>query len=350
MKNYSRWLMATFALACSHCTQETEPQSPDAGFAPSSQVFIQPTRRCQAPLEGQEPGQSPGGEVCTWQGIAGATEEGRSFRDYADCEIVRTQRPYYPMPPAADGSKEDPRMEDEDYLEELAWVRGQIDASGCSCCHSNAAPKGPVRWTIDVPGNWMQTLSDRDVAALADLISTEMFGRFPPDQNNNFIRAGGIPSTDPQRAINFFTQELNYRGLSAENFVNAPPTGGPLLEQEAFEPQPCQHGEGVRSDGTIFWQGGPARYIYVLETRSKNPTVPPNLDIPEGILWRLDVHHTAGPLAPGKVSYGDSSRSGTNQKYPLKGAAPELESGRQYYLYISRDVVQPITRCLFTYQ
>ena len=290
---------------------------------------------------------SENGEVCTWQAISGATEQGRAFADYADCKVVRTQRPYYPLPPHTGEQEPDPRMSNEEYVEETSWAASQIRTTGCACCHSLAAEMGPVRWTIDAPGNWVNTMNDRDLAASAEWISTAMFGRLPPEMNNGAERRYGFPSSDPERMRRFFENELAHRGRARAEFDDAPPTGGPLLEQAAYLPSACEGGEGVKADGVIAWSGGPARYIYVLERASANPTIPPNLDLPEGTLWRIDVPHDGTPLAPGSVRYGVVPR-GAIQDHPVDGAAPmELESGEEYYLYVTRDVSQPITRCIF---
>lgn len=308
-------------------------------------IFIQPTQECRDPLADEPEGRSPGGKVCTWQAIAGATEEGRSFEDYADCDVVRTQRPYFPMPSHDAYPNGDPRLNDAAYVAELDWAEAQIRATGCACCHSNNAPQGPVRWTIDAPDNWIGTFSDRDIAALAGLIDTSMFGRFPPEDNNDFHRVDSVPSTDPDRMRAFFADELSHRGLTADMFADAPPTGVPLLEQMHYTPTDCTDGEGLMPDGTLIWSGGPARYIYVMHTDTDNPTIPPNLDLPEGTLWRLDVPTGGEPVFPGEVIYGERPM-GMIQAHPME--APEaLVSGQSYKLYVTRDVFQPITRCIF---
>lgn len=136
--------------------------------------------------------------------------------------------------------------------------------------------------------------------------------------------------------------------MTPEDFADAPPTGGLLLEQAAFVPSRCANGEGVDADGIVHWTGGPARYVYVMEAGSGNPTIPPNLDLPEGTLWRIDVHHTGTPMPSGTVRYA-SPPDGIFQKFPADGPARALVEGREYYLYVTRDVGQPITRCTFVY-
>ncbi len=312
-------------------------------------VFVPPTLECREPRSGEPEGQSEGGQVCTWQSIAGATEQGRRFYEYADCDVVRTQRPYYPRPPNTSQPEPDPRLSDPAYRAEAGWVKAQVDATGCSCCHSADAPQGPARWSTDMPGNWVNSLDDYDLAAVAGLIDTSMFGRFPPEHNNGFARTFGIPSTDNDRMRAFFLAELSHRGREPEEFVDAPPTGGLLLEQAAYEPSPCEGGEGIDAEGVIHWSGGPARYIYVLAEGSENPTVPPDRDTPAGTRWRLDVPHWGEPLTTGAVRYGEVPAERI-QRHPGQGQPEALVAGERYYLYVSRDYFQPITRCLFRAQ
>jgi hypothetical protein len=73
--------------------------------------------------------------------------------------------------------------------------------------------------------------------------------------------------------------------------------------------------------------------------------VPPNLDLPEGTIWRLDVAPTAVPIESGVV-YGVVP-DGASQRFP-DGAPAPLASGEVVYLYVLKDVYQPLTRCLMT--
>src|SRR5690349_20334514 len=111
-------------------------------------VFIPPFEDCRAPLAGEQ-GEGPGGKVCTNVAISGCTEEGKYFPDYAECDVVRTQRPYWTAPPAAEPSADDPRLADPAFMTELAWVKEQIGASGCACCHDSKAVGGQAaQWDI----------------------------------------------------------------------------------------------------------------------------------------------------------------------------------------------------------
>jgi hypothetical protein len=290
----------------------------------------QPELVCRDPLPGEPPGQSEGGQVCTWQMISGATEEGRDFADYADCAVVQRQRPYSPAPPDDRASEPDPRLQDPAYAEELAWVKGQMRSASCGCCHSQLAPEGAAVFDLDSPASL--ALQFHDLA------------RSSPEDPHLSI----FPSTDPPRMIAFFEEELARRGLVPEDFGDVPYGAGPLDAQLAFEPERCSEEEGVSRDGTLRWLPGLARYIYVLEADAVSPTVPPNLDLPDGTLWRLDVPQDGRPVPSESVIYGEVPQ-GLVQRFPADGAAPEpLVEGQDYYLYVTADVLYPISRCVFT--
>ena len=106
----------------------------------------------------------------------------------------------------------------------------------------------------------------------------------------------------------------------------------------------------VRTDagGTITWVGGKARYLYVMEKGTTSPGAPPNLDLPNGVLWRFDVPPTAKQgLESGTVKYGVVPE-GTTQKFPASGSPAALVSGREYSLFVLQDIAFPATRCVFT--
>lgn len=309
-------------------------------------VFQPPVKVCKDPMPGEAPGAGPNGQVCTWQLISGATEEGRKFVDYASCDVVRTQRPYYAYRRPDDAERDDPRMDDPEYVTELNWVKSQIEATACVCCHqSSITPDGVSNWDIDQAGNFMNGFYATGLALGANWIDSTALGAFPPEENNGFEReTSGFPSTDPARMKAFFEGELDYRGLTPADFETAPPFGGPLYDQIYYEPTACPAGVGVSDDGTVRWEGGDARYVYLLEVGSLSPTIPPNLDTPLGTVWRLDVAPDAEPLESGSLKVGDVPR-GAAQVVPDAGA-PQLEAGRPYYLYVSADVGVPITRCI----
>ncbi len=261
---------------------------------------------------------------------------------------MRTQRPYYPYP-AGQPRGNDARLQNPTYAAELAWVRSQVEASACVCCHSRrATPEGPSNWYLEAPGNWIDSFYDTGLALGAGWIDSRALGAYPASENNGFARTtSGIPSTDPARMARFFEQELAHRGRTRASFANATPFGGPIYDQLVYAPSRCTNGEGVRNDQTIQWTGGAARYLYVLDQGSENPGVPPNLDLPMGTRWRLDIPPTGTPMASG-IRYGQVP-TGATQRFPANGAPAALVPGATYYLYVLADVGVPLTRCLFTF-
>jgi len=317
--------------------------------APSSDNVFKPFERvCVEPLAGEAAGQSENGLVCTWEAISASTEEGRYFADYASCETVLTQRPYYPIAAEAPAAPDDPRLDDPAWVAEYNWVTEQVRASACICCHTEAeSPNGePSGWFLEAGPIWTETLDDDGLAMMAGWIDSTAFGAFDPADNNGFAREiTGMPSTDPDRMKAYFAGELARRGLSEADFTNAMPFGGPLYDQLQYEPTACSGSEGVAADGTVTWTGGEARYVYILEAQANPPGVPPNLDLPMGTLWRLDVDYDADPVESG-ITYGGQP-SGTAQAWPQTGTPPVLASGESYFLYVLADVYVPLTRCLF---
>ena len=312
-------------------------------------VFQPPTEVCEEPLAGEPTGSGEGGSVCTWNAISGCTEEGRRFADYASCDIVRTQRPYYPVAPADTvPPTPDTRASDPEYMAELDWVTSQVEACACVCCHSSElAPRGASNWLIEAPGIWVDSMGPNGLALAAGWVDSSALGAYPAEENNGFDRSrAGIPTTDADRMIAFFEAELARRGLTREDFRDTRPFGGPIYDQLVYEPGACEPGIGVDAEGRVNWENGSARYVYVLAEGSGNPVVPPNLDLPEGTIWRLDVRYDAAPIESG-IAYG-SVPEGASQRFPAEGAPAALVSGETYYLYVTADVGVPRTRCLFT--
>ncbi|WP_437690889.1 proteinase inhibitor [Sorangium sp. So ce176] len=330
--------------ACKGVTGETG----GSGIGTGGAVFQWPEQVCVDPKEGEPAGQSDG-KVCTFGTISACTEPGRLFTDYASCEPVLTQRPYWPAPPSDFKTpSDDPRLSDPEWLGELAWVTEQTEACGCVCCHSEkAAPAtGTSNWYIEAGPVWTDSFYPTGLALAAGWVSSAALGAYPADQNNGFSRdTAGLPTTDPARMIAFFEGELERRGYTKEDFADMTPFGGPIHEQSLYEPSDCAAGEGVDAAGKITWVGGDARYVYVLSADAANPGAPPNLDLPEGTIWRLDVPWKAEPVKSG-ITYGEVLPN-TKQGYPAQGSPEELVPGTKYYLYVWADVGIPITRCLF---
>ncbi|MEO1269853.1 MAG: proteinase inhibitor [Myxococcota bacterium] len=311
-------------------------------------VFIPPFEECVPPREGEPAGNGPDGTVCTQQAISGATEPGRRYEDYGRCEVVLSQRPYYPVPPAGPaGAEDDPRLDDPVYMEELTWVTEQIEATACTCCHvERLTPNGPSNWYTDAGVLWVDTMADSGVAMMAGLADSTAFGAFAPERNNGFDRdTTGTPTTDIERMRAFFVAELERRGASTRE-ADYEPFGGPLYNQLIFEPPRCDT-QGITAEQGVYWTGGTARYVYILEADALNPGVPPNLDRPEGTLWKLDVPPDNDPIERG-FGYG-TLPEGAVQAWPEGGEPAPLTVGEDYYLYVLRDVALPVTRCIFTY-
>jgi hypothetical protein len=336
-----------------------EPAPPCGGTLPddggsSTPVWQQPKLICKAPKAGEPAGKGTDGQVCTWQMISGATEEGRRYSDYADCSAVLTQRPYWPAPEDERVNTPDPRLDDPLYKAEAEWVRSQLTAGACVCCHGREAPQGASNWTVDSP-NFVNGFKDRGVAMGAGWIRSVGFGAYPPEQNNGFVRPtlespdGSIfPTTDPARMIRFWLGEAAHRGLKEEQFADQKYSASPLDDQMAYRPKDCGEGEGVGADGKLRWKFGAVRYLWVLDAEASTPGVPPNLDLPTGTMWNVYVSSDGGkPIPNGTVSYG-TLPAGALQRFPADGAAPAaLEAGRKYYLYALSDIGLPVTRCLF---
>jgi hypothetical protein len=318
-------------------------------------TFQQPSYECKEPLAGEPAGRGPDGKVCTWSMISGATEEGRDFNQYGNCNMVRTQRPYYPAPPGPDAANEDARLADPEYAADVEWVKRQVNSTACVCCHSTRAPNGTSNWYLESGPNFLNSFFPRGLAMGAGWIDTVGFGAYPPEQNNGFTRAtpenpthGIFVTTDDARMRRIFERELAFRGKTREDFAGQTYGAGPLDAQRFFTPSACESGEGVQADGTVKWIGGKARYVYVMSATSSSPGVPPNLDIPMGTLWRIDVPWAEGtPIESGSVTYG-TTPEGLTQRAPTAGAPPALVSGQPYYLYVLQDIAIPVTRCLFT--
>lgn len=317
---------------------------------PTGPFFTPAVLECREPLAGEPAGASEGGKVCTWSMISGCTEPGRKFVDYASCDAVRTQRPYHPVPPAPAPTTPDTRMQDPAYVAELGWVREQVEATACVCCHQKSiTPEGASVWDIDAKDNWIWTFSDYGLAFAGGFVDSSLLGAYPADQNNGFDRSiTGIPTTDPDRMRKFFEAELVYRGSGPDAWAGYDPVPYPFYMMDQYKPTACAEGEKVAADNTITWTGGGARYVYVLEDGTKNPGVPPNLDLPTGTMWRLDVAPTSKTVRSGKLHYGELPE-GTSQAYPKDGMPAALEMGKTYYLYVLADIAQPITRCTFVY-
>jgi hypothetical protein len=234
-------------------------------------------------------------------------------------------------------------------MDELAWMTEQVEASGCTCCHDSRQNDGLTgQWDIHRGPIWLDTLSDSGLALFVGYADSSSLGAYPSSENHGFDRdQTGIPTTDTPRMQAFLKRELERRGISEAQAKATPPFGGPIYANRVTPPGSCREtGQGIDSEMRVQF-GGTARYVYVLEPGGENPGVPPNLDRPDGTLWRLDVLASAVPIASG-VTYG-TTPEGTFQAIPERERAPALKVGSTYQLYVLRDVGLPVANCLFTF-
>ncbi|TNF32039.1 MAG: proteinase inhibitor [Deltaproteobacteria bacterium] len=333
----------TFA-AGDACVTELACEAP---LPATASTFVPPYLDCRAPLAGEAPGASDG-QVCTMTMISASTEPGRYFPDYADCDVVRRQRPYYGAPPTVTPDPEDARLDDDAYMAELGWLTEQVRASACTCCHDGgAAPDGAAVWDIAAGPLWIDTVSDEALAMFVGLTDSRFFGYYAPGENNGFDRsATGLPTTDVARLEAFGRAELARRGLTEAEAAALPPFAPFFRELVEHEPEACPEGVGVDAEGRLTWSGASARYLSVLRAGSPSPGVQPNFDLPEGTLWAIAADPTEPSMTCG-LAYGEVP-SGAYQRFPVDGGAPEpLVSGTTYYLHAQRDLAFPVTRCLF---
>lgn len=329
---------------CADRAVPTEPMSSEPF------VFHWPTLTCKDPVDGEPQGNGPEGQICTWNLISACTEPGRQYSAYGDCEIVKTNRPYYPVPGRAVSGDDDPRLRDASYLRESAWMKSEVEACACVCCHTDKGTRGASKWSVDAGPLWTDTMSDTAIALFAGYVDSSALGAIDPAENNGFDRIrSALPTTDVERTLAFFRAEFGRRGLEESWAREIKDIGGPLVEQRDHVPEACAGEATIEPDGTIRWSDERgARYIYVLADGSANPGLPPNFDLPEGTLWRVSVPFEGEPLESGSVRYG-SVPAGALQTHPMNGTAPDsLQSGTRYYLYILNDIAVPVARCLVT--
>lgn len=310
-------------------------------------VFIPPYEDCRDPNPG-ESATGPGSQVCTHVMISGCTEPGKYFPDYASCDVVRTQRPFWEAPPANVPRLDDPRLKDQAFMSELAWLTQQLEASGCSCCHDSRAADGRVgQWDIHRGPIWLDTLSDTGLALFVGLADSSALGAYPAAENHGFDRTRtGVPTTDAPRMQQFLRAEMQRRGITEAQARAVPPFGGPIYANRSMPTGEC-HGQGVDADGRVQLADAALRYLYVMEEGTANPGVPPNMDLPNGTLWRLDVLASHAPLQ-GSLAYG-STPEGSFQTFPAAEPPPALQEGRRYKLYGLRDVGLPVINCAFVF-
>ncbi len=157
--------------------------------------------------------------------IHGCTVEGRNYADDVSCQVVRKQgRPFRPIPAPRDPDPNDARLQDPQFMEELAWLTRQVRSCGCACCHDTSRMKDYALWDINKPHIWTDQLTPRGVAILGGQVSSAVFGQIPPEDNNGFDRSEtGAPTTDVARFKAYFQKEIARRGITAEDIAKMRP-------------------------------------------------------------------------------------------------------------------------------
>ena len=174
------------------------------------------------------------------------------YPDYADCDVVRTERPFWPEDPAGQTDSGDPRLHDSDFMAELGWMTQQVEAAACSCCHDSRQNGGLTgQWDIYHDGIWLDTLSDSGLALFIGLADSSVLGAYPAADNFGFDRsATGIPTDDTARMQAFLQRELDRRGITRAQAAAVPPFGGPIYENRVKQPDACSdEGSGIDPSG-----------------------------------------------------------------------------------------------------
>lgn len=110
-------------------------------------------------------------------------------------------------------TSDDAILEDAAYVEELTWVQGQVEASGCACCHASDVSVHTSGFDVDAPGVWTDSMTNAQLAMAAGLFDEHrLFGHYPAEDNQGFDRESTLfASTDPARMAAFFTAEMERR-------------------------------------------------------------------------------------------------------------------------------------------
>ena len=289
-------------------------------------------------------------QLCVWHHPAGCVPDGLKYTDVMSCDEVRTLGPSWFIPPTRKVTTPPEVLSDPEYQSELQWVKEQVAASACSCCHSSAAGYASY-FDIDAPDSWIDTISINGIVWGAGLTKEHVhFGYLPPSVNFGYDRETTLFATkDIPRMLDFFQKEFDRRGGTDEDVIGTREAfyavNGSLFE----EPEECTFGEGVDPEGNLIWKGDEVRQIYIQELGTESPSSPPFLDKPEGTVWALYTNFDGAPLFSGTIKPGEVP-VGSRQAVPEDSTEPNFEVGRQYRLFIWPDFLRvPQTNCVFTY-
>ena len=237
---------------------------------------------------------SDSGELCVQDNFSGNVPEGLHFTDVLTCDRSFTQGPSWFVPPSQVYESDPALLDDADFVEELKWVRDQVSTSGCACCHDSSAASGHTSgFDVAAPGIWTDRMTNAQLSMGAGWFEEHLlFGHYDPSVNHGFDRTETLfASTDPERMKAFFESELERRAYTEEDIEDAQGQFDALFGRMFTEVFDCiDPYEGV-VDGTLLWNGGAARQIYILEEGAQTPGFPPNLHLPEGtcLLYTSDA-------------------------------------------------------------
>lgn len=303
------------------------------------------------PFEACMPSKSSDGSVCVQNYIAGAVSGGQEFVDYGKCEVVRSQRPYWFVPPKGGDDPNDPRLQNPEFKKDYDWVVAQIRSVGCSCCHTAKSGVKSTKWDLDAPGVFLDQLSTFGLAVFAgENVDFHRLSRFDPKDNYGFdMSKTAVPTQDPQRFKAFIMQEIQRRGITQEELQSLRRFPGGVFDVVKNQATTaCEAGFGVRTDGSLYWGEAEARYVYIMRQGTENPLGPPSLHLPEGTIWNIRMIASATPLTSG-VGYGDRPM-GAKQEFPAFNQRPAfLEQGQTYKLYVAKDFLKPAVNCEFVF-
>ena len=312
--------------------------------------YMYPTRSCRSaadfpdlPASAEITINEAGEEtVCVWNSPSAAAPEGINFSEIGSCDHVFTQAPSWFVHPERTYQTDVTLLDDDAYRAELLWAQQEFRSSGCSCCHSSQAGSNyGTAFDSDAPEVWTDTISNARLFLLSGEIEGHReFGAYEPSENHGASSFDVmIPSSDPQRLRAFFLSEFERRGGTQDDKDHAQEQVTTFFGRKKVAPRDCIDPFEGLIDGKLTWNSERgARQIYVQELGSEAPGFPPNLDKPEGTVWAIRVPYTEDAIAPGTVTLGELP-VGAVQLEPQDGSVPVFESGNQYRIYITPDVM-----------
>ena len=293
------------------------------------------------------------GQLCTYDHFNASVPEGMRYTDLHTCDAAFSQGPPWFAAPQRVYESPAALLDDPAYVAELQWVAGQVEASGCGCCHAAATGSGHTSgFDMSAPGVWTDTMTNSQLAMAGGRFPEHrLFGYFDPAENQGFDRSQPLfPTTDPARLNAFFEAELARRGGTQADIDEAQAQFNALFGA-LFEPvSPCVDPyEGI-VEGRLTWNGDAVRQIYVLEEGADTPAFTPNLDLPAGTLWAVYVNNDANPIPTGSLALGEVP-DGAVQRIPADGSLPALVDGQTYRLLATEDIMQGrVLNCTFTHR